>query len=50
MTTRNTKKDYNPGEVVYTSPEGRTVTQRELEEIEQRAAVYCVRNHIYPFI
>jgi len=50
MTTTDSQKDYNPDEVVYTSPEGLVITQREFDEIEERAANYCVRNHIYPFI
>jgi len=44
-----TGKPTNPDEVVYTSPEGRTVTQRELDELEQRAANYFARNHINIF-
>jgi len=39
----------NPDDIVYTSHDGTTVTQRELDELEQRAVSYCVRNHIYPF-
>ena len=46
----NTQKDHNPDKVIYTSSEGQTVTQHGLDEIEERAANYCVRNHIYPFI
>lgn len=37
-------------EVVYTAPDGTTVTQRELDEIEQCAANYFARNNINPFI
>ena len=39
----------NPDTIVYASPDGTVVTRRELDELEQRAAAYCVRNHIYPF-
>lgn len=39
----------DPDEVVYTAPDGTTVTQHELDTINQRAAKYCVRNNINIF-
>ena len=40
----------NPDTVIYTDPDtGATVTQGELDEINRRAARYCVINHIFPF-
>ena len=40
----------NPDTVVWTDPDtGAQVTQGELDEINRRAARYCVINHIFPF-
>ena len=41
--------DNDPDKIIYTSPDGITVTQCKLDELNQRAADYCARNHIYPF-
>ena len=39
----------NPDTIVYTDPDtGAQVTQGELDEINLRAAHYCVINHIFP--
>ena len=45
MTNEQTK---DPETVVFTAPDGTTVTQRELDELDRRAAQYCVINHLFP--
>ena len=41
--------DDDPDRVVYTAPDGTTVTQRELDALDQLAAGYCARNNINIF-
>ena len=36
-------------DVIYVSPDGTTVTQRELDALDQLAAGYCARNNINIF-
>ena len=42
-------KTMNTDKIVYTAPDGTTVTQRELDELDQLAAGYCARNNINIF-
>ena len=46
---REDEDDDDPDRVVYTAPDGTTVTQRELDALDQLAAAYCARNNINIF-
>ena len=48
MIPDNIKREAS-NDVIYVSPDGTTVTQRELDALDQLAAGYCARNNINIF-